>query len=73
MKAAAPKPTVVVDTREQTPLAITDLPMIHGTLATGDCRATRKGRPFVSRREIESNTNAATGQRESHELSIRRS
>ena len=37
------------------------------------CRATRKGRPFVSRREIESNTNAGTmaGQRGNHESSIR--
>lgn len=36
MKTAAPKPTVVVDTREQVPLPIADLPMIRGTLATGD-------------------------------------
>lgn len=31
-----PPPTVIIDTREQTPLPIADLPVIRGTLATGD-------------------------------------
>jgi hypothetical protein len=56
----------------ETPTVYLNLSSGHVGNCCGLCRATRKGKPFVSRREIET-TNAAIGRREPHELSIRRS
>lgn len=69
-----PSPSFCHRCGHETPTVYLNLSSGHLGNCCAICRATRKGRPFVSRREIEStNAGTLTGQREPHELPIRRS
>ena len=54
MKTQTPQPTIIVDTREQTPLPFADLPTERRTLTTGDYSVLGFERAFsIERKSIE--------------------
>ena len=58
--------------RQDTPTAFIPLSSGHIGNCCAVCRATRKGRPFISRKEVESTNAASSGQRGPHVLLVRK-
>jgi ERCC4-type nuclease len=73
MKPAEPLPSLVVDTREQTPLVFTRLPCLRGTLTTGDYSVAGCEELFaVERKSIPDLVASVTGERGRFERELHR-
>lgn len=73
MKPTEPLPTILVDTREQTPLLFNRLPSVRGTLTTGDYSIVGGEDLFaVERKSIPDLVVSVTGERERFERELHR-
>jgi len=73
MKITEPLPTMLVDTREQTPLLFSRLPSVRGTLTTGDYSIVGGEDLFsVERKSIPDLVASVTGERERFERELHR-
>ena len=71
MKTQTPQPTVIVDTREQTPLLFANLPTERATLATGDYSVKGFESDFcIERKSVADLVQSATFERERFEREL---